>query len=296
MKNSINLKIKNFYKRWNIPFDEKRYFSDFKNRTVSTIDRILGEKFLEDKKLEESYIRIVGKYVPKSFVHHPGFREIMQGLNIRIGFIGETKWFKNTKIFELLQKETDFIEYIKCLQALFWIDINDSLKKELSQSFSEDIRFSYVDVCIKSTKSGVIFYPKGARLLDERIINDVLDWLSSYPKIYNPFGNALALYQGKKYARELLDDLRFSLEQFFKKFLKIKKPYKQTLSNYLGNKSISDKIIKMYTELYKFFENYQNKEVKHNKKFNPLEIEFVIYLTGNFLRFLIQVYEKTKFT
>ena len=47
----VHCKIKNFYKRWNIAYDEGRKFIDFKNRALSTIDDVLGELFLSDTNL-----------------------------------------------------------------------------------------------------------------------------------------------------------------------------------------------------------------------------------------------------
>lgn len=38
---------------------------------------------------------------------------------------------------------------------------------------------------------------------------------------------------------------------------------------------------------------YQNNAVKHDEEFAVDEIEFIIYLTGNFMRFLLRLAENT---
>ena len=58
----IPCKIKNFYKRWNIVYDEDKRFTDFKNRILSTIDDKLGELFLSDKNLERRFLKLTGKH------------------------------------------------------------------------------------------------------------------------------------------------------------------------------------------------------------------------------------------
>ena len=59
-------KIKNFYKRWDVDYDENKRFSEFKNRALSTIDSIMGERFLSDANLQEWFLKLIGRYVPIS--------------------------------------------------------------------------------------------------------------------------------------------------------------------------------------------------------------------------------------
>lgn len=59
-------KIKNFNKRWNIDYDENRKFSEFKNRTLSTIDSIIGTLFLSDSNLEQRFLKLIGRHFPNA--------------------------------------------------------------------------------------------------------------------------------------------------------------------------------------------------------------------------------------
>jgi len=49
--------------------------------------------------------------------------------------------------------------------------------------------------------------PKGARLLDEKVVNDVLDWLRKYLKVYDNFKST---FKNKIYQRNLINDLKRS--------------------------------------------------------------------------------------
>jgi len=62
---TIPCKIKNFYKRWNIVYDEDKRFTDFKNRALSTIDNTLGELFLSDENLEQRFLKLIAKHFPQ---------------------------------------------------------------------------------------------------------------------------------------------------------------------------------------------------------------------------------------
>jgi len=52
---------------------------------------------------------------------------------------------------------------------------------------------------------------------------------------------------------------------------------------------VHQQIINMYDDLLAKFTQYQNDAVKHIENWSPHEIEFMIYLTATFIRFLLQL-------
>ena len=277
-------KIENFYKRWNIEYDEDKRFIDFKNRALSTIDEILGEFFLSDINLERIFLKLIAKHFPQSKIG--GFQNISKVLEVT-----SVKEFRNSPVYKIISEENNFTEFIKCLQTLFWLDLSSEVKKELYFGFKEDIKFSLLDIQMKRIKkNNVIFYPKGTKLLDEKSVNDVLDWLISYPKVQKSLKSALEKYQNKIYQRNLIDDLRVSLELFFKEILNNNKNLEnqeKTLSEYLEQKNVPKELKNMFWKLIDYYTKYQNNYAKHGDKVDSLEIEFMIYLTGTFIRFLM---------
>ncbi len=292
-KTSLPKKITNFYKRWNIDYNTDKMFIDFKNRTLSTIDNILGEKFLSNNELERSYLKIIAKYFPQSKIIIP---RSISAISAQISkmtseiSIKELK-FSDSTVYKFFLEENDFVKYIYYLQVLFWLDLDSGIKEKLYYGFKEDIDFSLLDIkIVKIKEDNFIIYPKGARLLDEKLINDVLGWLSSYPKAQNNFISALEKYQNKHYTRNLIDDLRLSLEFLLKLIFSNKKSLenqKNALFEYLDKKKVPVELKNMYWKILDYYNNYQNNYAKHEDKINSSEVEFVIYLTGTFMRFLI---------
>ncbi|MFW6316382.1 MAG: hypothetical protein ACOC1Z_04680 [Cyanobacteriota bacterium] len=80
----------------------------------------------------------------------------------------------------------------------------------------------------------------------------------------------------------------------------------KTLENQLSKKEIKDyftaqnippQIGNLYHELVNKYTDYQNGNVKHTNEspdeiFSNEEVEFMIYLTGNFMRLFLQIKEK----
>jgi len=59
------------------------------------------------------------------------------------------------------------------------------------------------------------------------------------------------------------------------------------LSEYLEQKNVPKELNNMYWKLIDYYAKYQNNYAKHEDKVDSSEIEFVIYLTGTFIRFLM---------
>ncbi len=281
----ISCKINNFYKRWNIVYDEDKRFTDFKNRALSTIDNTLGEIFLSDENLERRFLKLIAKHIPQSKIG------VFQNIYKAAEIVG-VKEFRNSPVYKVISGENNFVEFIKCLQVLFWLHFDSGAKEELCLGFKEDIELSLLDIQIKRIKrDNIIFYPKGSKLLDEKVINDVLDWLISYPKVQENFKSALEKYQDKIYQRNLIDDLRLSLELLLKKILNNRKKslenQREPLGKYLEQKNVPKELKNMYWKLIDYYTKYQNNYAKHEDKVDSSEIEFIIYLTGIFIRFLM---------
>jgi len=282
MKENSKARVQNFYKRWNIKYDEEERIADFKKRVLGTVDTIITPVFAKpgNSFLLLKYFKFIGIYVSEDDL---------------LGFWSESDLgrdvFRNN--FEPKIKEASLEKTIFYLQKLFSLDINLPLKDKLCESIKEDIELSLLNIKIKKTKNGeYILYPAGAKLLDEGVVNDVLDWLNSYPEAYKKFVSALQKYQEHKYERNLIDDLRLSLELLLKSILKNKKSLdnqKEPLGKYLKDKGTPTEIREMVTRLVTYYSNYQNEYAKHNDKVRESEVEFMVYLTGTFMRFLLNL-------
>lgn len=63
----------------------------------------------------------------------------------------------------------------------------------------------------------------------------------------------------------------------------------------MEEKNVPTPLRQMFSQsLVSYYTEYQNEYAKHNDKVSYLELEFVIYLTGTFMRFLITLEEGAK--
>ena len=278
-------KVLNFYKRWNMEYNQEERIKDFRNRVLITIDTIIEPIFiksaelteLETKRLLQEYFKFIAVYIDDLFHYNTTIQIIFD------------------RVIKPKFQEADLGKIIFYLQQFFNLDLDkdETIKNILYKEIKEDIDLSLLDIKIKKTKNGeYIFYPAGAKLLDEEVINYILDELDCYPESYKKFESALKKYQEQKYERNLIDDLRLSIELLLKGILKNGKSLdnqQDFLGKYLKDKGTPKEIRNMFTKLIDYYAKYQNENVKHNDKVRESEVEFMIYLTGTFMRFLLSL-------
>jgi len=276
-------KIKNFYKRWNITLPEKEKFEKFKNRVINVVAKNVGQNLDNDTVFAKEYLHLIGE------------RTECKIKSLDLNWQLKDIYIKETLIYQSLVREKDFSQFVLKMQAFFWCkSLDKNQKKYLFKDFEKTIKISSVPIELKKTKREYLFYPAGVKLLDRKVINDVLDWLDDYPKVDKYFNLSLNQYMRGASQRNILDNLRFALEQLLRTLLKNKKSIekqKEELLKFLKDKSVNQEVINMYNTLILQYVKYQNENVKHGDKLSESEIEFIIYLTGTFMRFLLQIKE-----
>jgi len=163
-------------------------------------------------------------------------------------------------------------------------------KKNFASNIAEALELSGINAIMCDTPNGYKFYPANAELLDVKLIIDVLNWLSDYPKAKEKYDNALRLFLKGDRTRHVLDDCRLSLELFVKQYLSNEKSLENQiaeLGKFLKEKDVSTELRNIFTSLINGYTSYNNRNVKHDDSINESEIEFVIYTTGAFMRLLI---------
>ena len=113
--------------------------------------------------------------------------------------------------------------------------------------------------------------------------------LSVCPAAQTVYKSGITKYAEKKYERNVLDDMRLSLELLVKQILGNGKSLENQISE-LGTKlsgyhtELRNLVIKTVDYLCK----YQNQYVKHNDAVNPEEIDYIIEQTSATINFLIK--------
>ncbi|HEY9697033.1 MAG TPA: hypothetical protein V6D10_07205 [Trichocoleus sp.] len=279
---SIRRKILNHYKRWNIQVDEQKAFGKFKNRVLNCVGLILKEPYRS-------------KCAPY-FADLYGSRYELNSIETTLRELNNS--FATSCIGQAIAQAENLPELATALQFMFMtLEQNGPhLLGPIAASIQTAIDISpFIDLKIVKQGNSVIFYPSGAKLMDEGVVNDVLEWLEGYPKVSKHFQQALEIYwkKDKSKYRNLLDNLRLAIELLLKDVLNNKKPLekqKEDLLKWLAGKGIHKQIINSYEKLlFGTYVQYQNDAVKHNEAFSEDEVEFIIYLTGTFMRLVLQL-------
>ena len=312
----IEKRLKNHYKRWNIVLDYEEEFLKFKNRLIEILNKLIGEYLAENSDIDKRFKEVFDlhkadkPYVKKSqpldkngnpwgsplsfpLQNEKIIKDIMPHSYTKNEF-GDTYVYQCINGCDTLQK------LATVLQILFWVlELKYDEIKDIASEIVKEIRkisilTPSVSFTVHQRVKKFIVYPNGDHFLDRGIIDCTLSGLEDYPEAAKPFEKALGIYlrgETSEY-RNLLDNLRFALEQLLKKILSNRKSLenqKTHLLPWLKEKGLHSQVISSYQTLLRDYQNYQNSAVKHDENYSLDEVEFMIYLTGNFMRLLIQL-------
>ena len=275
-KEDTRLRFESFYKRWNIDLDEKQRWQNFKNRVLNSYTYFVGKTLRDNHRSECEFFEILG-------IHEKTYDNVYVSGTVENGF-------ERSPAYNYF-KQANTRDFILGLEVVFWMK---NIEVDLKDFFWMDIITAKVTTGVplglKRTDSIVIFYPEGAKLLDEKLVNDNLDWLMDYPKSYEAFKGALQDFETKGKERDVVDKLRLSLELLFRNILQNKKSLEnqeKDIGNYLKTKNVSIEISNMFWKMLDYYNKYQNNKAKHENNVPTDEVEFILYLTGTFMRFLL---------
>ncbi len=223
--------------------------------------------------------------------------------------------FKECSLVRKLLTPADFQDWISTLQCLLWavkdgVKLSNSSSPYLMDRRTPEANAIPADVC-KAIKAAIdmspgapvsihikgnvgILYPRGAKLLDEKLVNENLTWLAPHEAAADHFEKALSFYLGEDTSqfRNLLDELRKALEELLRSILGNDRPLEKQglkLLPWLSGKGVHQQTTNMFRDLLTRFCQYQNDAVKHGNSWSPSEVEFMIYLTGTFMRMLLEL-------
>jgi hypothetical protein len=285
---------KDFRKRIGIDASDKKIFQKFKSTIINSLKSNMQGvwKF----RLEREFCRNYCKDISPRFPPQPH------------DFIFSFP-FNCSGIFLTLKKEDDIGEFLYYLERFLRFLKSKSVDKAYSNKKMERFKESYNNIVhdlenatdtyplkfrMKETEDGIVFYQSGDKLFDKLFIDDALDWLDKCPEAKDSLLSALEKYNRKIYERNLLDDARLSLELFLRKILNNDKSLEKQESEILQffkKKKVSCEISNMFWTLLDYYTKYQNEHVKHDDKVDPKEVEFILYLTGLFIRFTFNLTE-----
>ncbi len=174
----------------------------------------------------------------------------------------------NLEAFELNQQ----IDIIKFLSELSKLKDNEDVKELVKKM---NIRFGLEE--------------------NQELKNDIKEtkhWLGKYPKSLKVYNEALDKYDKGVFQRNILDDMRLSLELLLKDLLNNEKSLEnqwKILGKKLKDKKVSKEINNLIEKILKYYQDYQNQYIKHNDDVRENEIELIISQTNTIMKFLIKI-------
>lgn len=139
---------------------------------------------------------------------------------------------------------------------------------------------------------GSMFGTASSDTINLSLIEDTKHWLDKYQASYNLYDSALTKFNNKIFERNLLDDLRLSLELLLKDIFKNGKSLENQISDigvFVSRNGGSKEFSNMFRTLVDYFSRYQNTFVKHNDSVIEEEVEFIFEMTSSFMKHLVKM-------
>lgn len=181
-----------------------------------------------------------------------------------------------------------------------------ALKKNI-QAFSPEQQFKIIkDLCdleqfsqnanVKDLKIKLItrygHLNPNINAVNEVLIDETRHWLNDYNKVLSLYQSALDKYNNGVFERNVLDDIRLSLELLLKDILKNDKSLENQLpllGSFIKEKGGSKELGNMFQKLVEYYSKYQNTYVKHNDLVIEEEVEFIFEITSSFMKHFIRM-------
>lgn len=266
---------------WNVKYEDE--VKKFNNRILLTVDNFYS-KFYEGGDYKYIYPNLIKEFA------------FLLGESEYYGSGPEGKYYFKLKQF-FKDKADTFHTNIKNLTLLL-----ESARKTLIGSYSKHYTFllgeikkvfEITPVDIGYLFTGKTIIKKGATELDEKLIIENLTWLANYPNAKQLFENSLKHYLTKHYY-DAITNAYSSLESLVKTYLSRDKQLdtNEVRNNLVKNLGLEDdwkQLLHYYCKLAHEFSTRHGKKESGEKSDLPLELtEFYIYVTGTFIRLIIQ--------
>ena len=252
------------------------------------VDEVAGNYLLSHPHISREYAFLLGYNLPPTSV---------SGDYALSSLLSDAAKFDEDPVYKILAETTEFGDFIMAIQALFWVLEKHHFPHldELAERIRLAIEYTpNINLRVIKRSGAVTLFPAGVRDFDEKLVEEPLSWLESKQVVAKHYEQALSIYLSKdqsKY-RNLLDNLRLALEQLLRILLGNKKSLdnqKVPLLRWLREHGAHPQVVNMFHDLLARFTQYQNDAVKHGDNWSYFEVEFMIYLTGVFMRFLLEL-------
>jgi hypothetical protein len=128
--------------------------------------------------------------------------------------------------------------------------------------------------------------------VNETLIEETQHWLQDYAQALSLYNQAYTKLETGSFHRNLLDDLRLSLEKLLRGIFKNEKSLENQISSlgtYIKQNGGSPELANMFFRLVDYYAKFQNTYVKHDDLVNEAEVEFIFEITSSFMKHLVRL-------
>lgn len=132
--------------------------------------------------------------------------------------------------------------------------------------FTDNIAINNLRYLIISRYGYLLVVPPD-KTIDTALIEQTRHWLADFPESLKLYESALMKLENKVFLRNLLDDLRLSLEKLVQTLLKNSKSLENQMSDlglFLKKSGCSKELSNMFQKLFDYYTKYQNTYIKHD--------------------------------
>ena len=197
--------------------------------------------------------------------------------------------------FEAPNKRTALLENLKCFPPYLQFKIIRELCDH--RTFYNKQYDELKSLKVKLVSQFAHLAPKDEfSKLNETLTEETRHWLDSFPNALELYLQAIHKYKHGIFSRNLLDDLRLSLELLLKSVFKNDKSLENQLGNvgcFVNDAGGSKEFSNMFSKLIDYYAKYQNTYIKHDDAVVEEEIEFVFEISSSFMRHIIRLHAKS---
>ena len=187
----------------------------------------------------------------------------------------------------------DLNECLHAIEEVYQL-IHNPYKRNLANTVESIIAESEIDIGLQ-WRDGV-FWPSGAKLLDEALVNENLKWLSDpkYADVLTPFEKGLKHLLKAQKQPEKLSGTITDMYEAMEKMARITNGNNKTLGanakQFISNLDLSEYFETMLKEYTKYAHEFRHAVEQGKERVPPTaqEVEAFVYTTGLFIRLSIQ--------
>lgn len=207
--------------------------------------------------------------------------------NDRISKVNEGNYFSSKSIIPPLRSLThdQFIETIKVLRLLYGaLDKYPREQEALAGWIETALEQATVDLGV-AWRDGM-FYPSGARELDEALIEEPFNWLEDFPDERADYLKAMRGYSNNK-LDEVIINCYVAVEGLARNILGNKKTLDNNREGLMKTLELSQEWKSLLGNFITYANEFERHASENRHKLNPVEVEGFLYMSGVLLRMMI---------